>query len=123
MTVTVTMPGQIRGGKNHIIITRSGHRFPEKAWAKWRDAMVAIVRSQLPRGHKAIDVPCAVILNYTPEDNRRRDVPAILDAIWHVLEKAGVVSDDRWLGAAGLDYEAHPPDKAGACAVVSIVTG
>lgn len=95
--MTITIKGQIRGGKNNIIITRSGRRFPNRQWAAWRDEAVAQVRKQLPEGWTAIDEPINVRLDYCAGDRRRRDFPAICDSIWHVLEKAGVVTDDTHL--------------------------
>lgn len=89
--------GQIRGGKNNIIITRTGRRFPKPEWAKWRDTAVASVKSQLPAGFKMIERPVNVHLDYFAGDKRRRDMPAIIDAIFNVLEKAGVVADDTLL--------------------------
>ena len=31
---------------------------------------------------------------YTPHDLRRRDLPAMLDSIFHCMEKAGIIKDD-----------------------------
>lgn len=96
----ITITGQVRGGKNNIIITRTGRRFPNKDWAKWRDAAVQEVCNQIPPAWNAIDVPVNVRLDYVAGDHRRRDFPAICDAVWHVLEKAGVVTDDTHLWPA-----------------------
>jgi Holliday junction resolvase RusA-like endonuclease len=85
------------GGKNNIRITRTGHRFPNKKWAVWRDEAVRGVREQLSRHFKTITEPVNVRVTYVAGDRRRRDCPAILDAVWHVLEKAGVVADDTLL--------------------------
>lgn len=115
--ITFIIPGQVRGGKNNMIVTRTGLHFPKPEWAKWRDAMVAEVRAQLPAGWKPIDVPCAVKLTYVAGDRRRRDQPAIIDAVWHVLEKAGVVTDDTllWVSESTRGY-----DKARPCCAVQI---
>ena len=82
------------GGKNNIIITRTGHRFPKPSWAKWRDDAVRQVKQHIPRGFTPFSSPVNVRLDYFAGDKRRRDMPAIVDAIFHVLEKAGVVTDD-----------------------------
>ena len=84
--------GQVRGGKNNVLMTRTGHRYPNPVFAKWRDNAVIQVRSQMRGG--VLAVPLKALVNYWREDNRRRDVPALLDGIWHVLERAGVVKDD-----------------------------
>src|ERR1035437_3446263 len=93
----IVICGQIRGGKNSVKTTRTGKRYPEKKWAQWRDEAVRGVLEQLPRGFKTISAPVNVRVTYVAGDRRRRDCPAILDAVWHVLEKSGVVSDDTLL--------------------------
>lgn len=98
--MSITLMGQVRGGKNNMVVTRSGLRFPKKEWAKWRDAAVSEVRRQLPPGWKPIEAPTLVSLDYVAGDKRRRDMPAIIDAIFHVLEKAGFVADDTLLWVA-----------------------
>ena len=101
--------GQIRGGKNHINITRTGHRYPNKAWAAWRDEAVGQIRRQVPV-ISTFKVPCRATIHYWKGDMRRRDIPAAIDAIWHVLEHAYIVADDalivelHWLDM-GLDRE------------------
>jgi len=90
----IVITGQIMGGKNNIIITRTGHRFPKPSWAKWRDDAVRQVKQCIPSGFTPFNTPVNVRLDYIAGDKRRRDMPAIVDAIFHVLEKAGVVTDD-----------------------------
>ena len=108
---SLTITGQIRGGKNHVNITCKGKRYPDKVWAAWRDRAVAEVRQQLPKGWQAITEPVYVNLEYVAGDNRRRDMPAIVDAIWHVLEKAGVVEDDTllWISESSRSYDKAKP--------------
>lgn len=93
----LTITGQVMGGKNNMGITRTGRHYPKKPWAQWRDRVVAELRRQLPKGWQAISVPVDVRLDYTAADRRRRDFPAICDAVWHCLEKAQVVTDDTLL--------------------------
>lgn len=90
----IIVTGQIMGGKNNMIVTRTGKHFPKASWAKWRDEKVAEVKRQLPAGFKTINEPVNVRLTYVAGDKRRRDQPAIIDSLFHVLEKAGVVEDD-----------------------------
>lgn len=87
----LTLRGQIRGGKNHVGITRMGHRYPLKGFAAWRDNAIGQILAQ-PR--KNFTTPCRVDVTYTPGDRRRRDVPAVMDALCHVLERANIVTDD-----------------------------
>ena len=108
----IVIPTQIHGGKNAIKITRSGRRYPDKKWAEWRDKMVAIVKKQLPLGFKTITEPVNVRIDYTTGDKRRRDFPAICDSIWHILEKACVVSDDvlLWPKISSRKYDKSNPN-------------
>lgn len=110
-SLSIIIPGQVRGGKNNMIVTRTGLHFPKPEWAKWRNAMVAVVRSQLPTDWQPIDAPCLVKLTYIAGDKRRRDQPAIIDAIFHVLEKAGVVTDDTlmWINDSTRGYDKARP--------------
>ena len=103
--------GQIRGGKNNMIVTRTGRRFPKPEWAEWRDSAVNEIKAQLPKLFRPIDVPTAIRMDYLAGDKRRRDMPAIIDAIFHVLEKAGVVKDDTllWVTESTRGYSKEAP--------------
>ena len=109
--MTFSFTGQIQGGKNNMVGTRTGHRFPKASWAKWRDSAVAQIRLQIPNGWKPVDSPTNVKLYYRAGDKRRRDMPAIIDAIWHVLEKVGVCTDDThlWVSESTRHYSKENP--------------
>jgi Holliday junction resolvase RusA-like endonuclease len=101
--ITLTVLGQIPSGKNSVIITRTGLRFPAKRFVTWRkDALeqlepqIAKITLPLP-----LDEPCNVTVDYVASDMRRRDVPGMIDALWHLLEKANVITDDKYLGGHG----------------------
>lgn len=110
-TITITISGQVRGGKNNMIVLRSGVHIPKKEWAKWRDEKVREVAGQLPSRWSPIEVPVDMHLHYIAGDKRRRDNPAIVDAIFHVLEKAGVVTDDTllWPTVSSRAYDKASP--------------
>ena len=110
-TINISISGQIMGGKNNMIVTRTGLHFPRPAWAKWRDQVVREIKSQLPAGWQPIGVPCDVSLEYVAGDRRRRDMPAILDSIFHCLEKAGVVTDDTllWIAKSSRRHDKQNP--------------
>lgn len=99
--------GQCPSGKNAVIVTRGGHRFPNKRFVDWRQLAMDEVFPQL---HK-LDVklplqhPVNVSIEYIARDRIRRDKPGIEDALWHLLEKVNVVSDDTFLG--GYKCESH----------------
>lgn len=97
MTLTFILKGQVMSGKNHMQITRTGRHYPTKRWAAWRDLQVQLVLYTYD-AHKLtrplITTPCSAKIVFTHADKRRRDVPGMLDALCHVLERAGVVKDD-----------------------------
>lgn len=78
-------------------VTKSGRHYAREPFKIWRSAACAEIRRQLPAGWIPIKVPCDIRLDYVAGDHRRRDEPAIKDAIWHVLERASVVADDALL--------------------------
>lgn len=92
MIVTLNLTGKMKSGKNSVVVTRSGQRFPSKPFVEWRASMLSQIKAQFQA--EPIAVPCAVQVRYTPGDRIRRDVPGIMDAICHVLERSGVVADD-----------------------------
>ena len=96
----ITISGQAKGSKNNVLMTRHGRRYPKPNFAAWRDYAILEVKGQNVL-MEPISRPVDVIIHYFPEDRRRRDVPGIIDGIWHVLERAGVVKDDALLGGFG----------------------
>src|SRR3990167_9504104 len=51
MTYLFIFSGQIRGGKNNIQITRTGHRFPTRAWSKWLADTLPSIEAQRLNQH------------------------------------------------------------------------
>lgn len=111
--VLIELKGQIRGGKNHVMLTSSGHRYPNRIFAQWRNKAVLEVKQQF--FERTFDVPCEVYVDYTPEDNRRRDVPALMDGVWHVLERAGVIKDDTLF--KDVTWKTNKPGVPGLCKI------
>jgi len=102
---TLELSGQCPSGKNAVIVTRGGHRFPNKRFTDWRQIAMDEIFPQL---HKLdtklpIQTPVNIEIIYTAKDRIRRDTPGIEDALWHLLEKVGVVSDDTFLGGWGCE--------------------
>jgi len=97
--MTFSITGQMTSGKNSVVVTRSGMRFPSKRFKSWRDEVLMQLHRQvsiyaqegacLPLG-STISLEC----EYTPGDRRTRDVPGMLDALLHVIVKAGLLVDD-----------------------------
>jgi Holliday junction resolvase RusA-like endonuclease len=92
-------------------VTKSGRHYAKPTFKRWRDDAVRQIHPQLPFPWTAIAVPCNVRLDYVAGDKRRRDMPAVLDAVWHVLEKAGVVADDTllWAVQSSRSYDKAAP--------------
>ena len=100
MRLVFELKGQCLSGKNHKQITRTGHCYPTKRWAAWRDEMVMAIKQQDRRQPVTLlrDLFKATVV-FTHADKRRRDVPGMLDALCHVLERAGIVKDDSQIVA------------------------
>ena len=92
--------GQCPSGKNAIIVTRTGHRYPSSRFSAWRNEAMVEINKQLKVLHP-IDYPVSVHIVYTAADRIRRDMPGIIDALWHVIEKCQIVTDDTFLGGHG----------------------
>lgn len=97
---SITISGQCPSGKNAMKVTRTGHHYAGARFRAWRACAMEAIRNQLPKSFQTIKVPVNVRIDYVAGDKRRRDQPGIQDAIWHVLEKSGVVKDDALLWAA-----------------------
>ncbi len=89
--ITFIINSKVMGGKNHIGITRTGHRYPLPSWAKWRDGVVQILRNLCI---ETIHYPCKITIGYWRADERKRDLPGMIDALFHCFERAGIVQDD-----------------------------
>lgn len=92
--MTFTLTGQIPSGKNAVIVTRTGMRFPAKRFKLWREQALEQLAPQLPVKLRPIDTTVTLECEYTPGDRRTRDVPGMLDALLHLIVKAGLLVDD-----------------------------
>ena len=92
-------------------VTRTGRHYAKPTFARWRDDAVRQIQNQIPVGFRQIFETCKVRLDYVAGDKRRRDMPAVLDAVWHVLEKSGVVKDDTliWVTQSSRSYDKAAP--------------
>lgn len=95
--------GQCPSGKNAVIVTRAGHRFPSARFVEWRQAAMNELFPQLKQLEVKLPItnPVDIEIEYTPKDRIRRDAPGIIDALWHLIEKVGVISDDTYLAGHG----------------------
>ena len=90
MTVSFVLHGKMKSGKNHVQITRTGRRYPNKSFSVWRDDML----KQINYKKKPLQGRVGLSAYYVPGDRLRRDAPGILDALLHLFEKAGILTDD-----------------------------
>lgn len=102
---TFLLNGQISGGKNNILVTRQGRRIPNKSFSKW----LALSLAQLPAVRPTYTTPVHLIVDYVRGDDRRRDMPALLDALCHLLEKANLLLDDKQV--VSLRWNSYPMDR------------
>lgn len=92
--LVLNISGKIKSGKNNMGITRSGKHYPLPEWAKWRDKVVSDIRKQF--SGEPLNFPCRIEIKYVAGDKRRRDVPGMMDALWHCFERAGLIEDDKF---------------------------
>ena len=126
--MTFKLLGQLPSGKNRIIVTRTGHRFPDpkSRFPKWRDEVMKQIIKQYNRNYIqtnnrpiAMTERCAMVVDYVPGDARVRDVPGMLDALCHVLAKAGIVKDDGLI--RDVEWHEFPMDREAPMATVTII--
>ncbi len=87
---TFVLQMQIPSGKNAVQVTRTGQRYPKKRFKVWMNEAMG----QIPYPVTEFAGPVCMIVDYVPGDHIRRDVPGLLDALCHLIEKVGLVADD-----------------------------
>lgn len=117
--MTFTLSGQLQSGKNRVLITRTGHRYPPKRFQVWRDAMVKQIRQQCDGFPQPITHEVKLIVDYTPGDQRTRDIAGMLDALGHLLERSGLLESDGLI--RGCTWEEFPMDRQRPQSVVTLV--
>ena len=93
--MTIVLCGQIRGGKNNMQTRRDGRHYPNPLFVAWRKDMALQIKAQLiHKQTQPLDIPLRMKVDYWSGDRKTRDVPAMLDALFHVLVYCGVLKDD-----------------------------
>jgi len=110
-SLTFTLRGKMKSGKNEVMTTSRGMRYPKAQFKVWRSDML----EQIGYIARPFVGPVALVVDYVPQDKIRRDAPGILDAICHLLEKAGIVTDDAQVKT--IHWTEFVPEKAGHCTV------
>jgi Holliday junction resolvase RusA-like endonuclease len=120
MSITFTLTGPMQSGKNRVLITRTGHRYPPERFKVWRDTHVAAIRRQCDGFPQPIRHRIALIVDYTPGDLRTRDVAGMLDAICHLLERSGLIEHDGLI--RDCTWHEFPMDRTKPQATVTLRT-
>lgn len=74
------------------MVSRYGHHYPNKSWAQWRDGIVGYLTKL--QNLDRFENPCRLTIQYWYGDRRRRDIPGMVDALYHCLERSGILKDD-----------------------------
>ena len=88
-------------GKNHMgltVIEGQLRRYPTKRFTRWLTNVEREFRTQL-RGiqpYLPLKGACYAIVEYVPGDLITRDLPGMQDAVWHMCERFGIVTNDKW---------------------------
>lgn len=82
-------------GKNNFGVTRNGIHYPKKNFINFRGEAIRQIIKQLPSNFRTIKNECKLNIIYCPADKRTRDATAIIDAIFHIFEKAGIIENDN----------------------------
>lgn len=114
LVLQIKIDGQIKGGKNNMIVLQNGLHIPSRQFKEWRDN--AVLQISLQPQQTFSNPHLFWIFEYTPSDRRRRDVSALLDAVFHCLEKSAVVSDDSII--QNMIFFHHQPDKENAGIII-----
>lgn len=116
--VTFTLSGKLPSGKNAVIVTRTGHRFPAKRFTEWRTLALKELQAQCDGIPQPLRHRLALIVDYTPGDLRVRDVAGMLDAICHLLERSGLIENDGLI--RDCTWHEFPMDRARPQATVTL---
>ena len=115
--------GQIKGGKNNMLMTRTGKHYPKAIWAIWRNQVVReLIETCKPTSETMLTEPCKMTVVYIPEDHRRRDMSAMLDSLFHCMERAGLIEDDSLVVNLSWAALAKNKENAGANIIIEEIT-
>lgn len=67
------------------------HKYPDKRFSAWRENALR----EIGNVERPFVGSVHLIVNYRPGDRRTRDAPGMIDALCHLLVKAGVLLDDK----------------------------
>ena len=127
MVVEITLHDQIPSGKNQVKKVYTNGRclmIPNKRFEIWRGEAgyeVMIQKQKWPRSVRdrlPLEHPMVAQIDYHPLDRRLRDLPGMLDALWHLLVWSQVIKDDGLL--QGVQWK-YPWREEGPCILLRLI--
>ena len=88
-----TLKTQLKSGKNNMCISRYGNHYPKPEFVEWRSRIISEISQQID-AIKTLTEDLSIEILYIPQDKRRRDIPGMIDALFHVFEHMRLVKDD-----------------------------
>lgn len=111
--ITFNLNGWMVSGKNSVKGDPvDGHKYPNPRFEKWRNMMSRQVWVQRQGLKVLFKKPTRVEfrVDYWRGDNRRRDIPGMMDALFHLMECCNIVEDDAQFVRC-LGWEPHDMDR------------
>ena len=113
-------------GKNQmglLVVDGRIRRYPTKRFMRWLTNVEREFRTQLKgmQPYLPIQGECYAIVEYVPGDLITRDLPGMQDAVWHMCERFGIVTNDKWF--QHLIWITRPMDRADPRLSLRIVPG
>ena len=109
MSLSFVLNGKLPSGKNAVVVTRSGYRFPAKRFTVWRADALVQLQAQCDGYPQPMRSKLKMIVDYTPGDARVRDVAGMMDAICHLLERSGLIESDGLIRSC--EWHEFPMDR------------
>lgn len=114
MIICIELKGGMVSGKNQQgTDPRTGHRFPNARFKRWREKMLPQVRAAKQAagmGDRWFICPLAFWVEYWPADGIHRDMPGLMDALFHLMEQGRVVENDNQFEECR-GWKKHPADR------------
>lgn len=98
--ISLTIKGQVPSGKNAQGIGTSGKKkwkYANPIFKSYRDSFSCQVVEQFHLTKWMLAERLNATIEVFQGDMRWRDVPGMMDAIWHCLEYTSVLADDKWI--------------------------
>lgn len=106
-----------------VVVDGRIRRYPTKRFMRWLTNVEREFRTQLKgmQPYLPIQGECYAIVEYVPGDLITRDLPGMQDAVWHMCERFGIITNDKWF--QHLIWITRPMDRADPRLSLRIVPG